>query len=165
FGWMTGDNVGVNDRAARCVQRAEGINTKDRPWKAHERRGRCMEHTIHLGAKAFIEALNPTIGKKKTQATVEDDDSSGDDDDFDWDQLEAVPNNNEIDEPINFDPGDVLGKVLALITQIRSSPQAKAYFHTLCKEEGLKPLELIKWIRTRWGSMSDLVNRVILNRA
>ncbi|KAG6905961.1 hypothetical protein DXG01_016674 [Tephrocybe rancida] len=116
FGWMTGDNIGVNDRAARRVQCAKGINTKDHPWKAHEHCGRCMEHTIHLGVKAFIEALNPTIGKKKPQATVEDNDSSGGDDNFNWDQLNAVPNNNEIDEPINFDPSDVLGKVLVLIT-------------------------------------------------
>jgi hypothetical protein len=35
----------------------------------------------------------------------------------------------------------------------------------MCQEEGLKPLELIKWIRTRWGSMYDLVDRVLVNRA
>ena len=35
----------------------------------------------------------------------------------------------------------------------------------MCQEEDLKPLELIKWIRTRWGSMYDLINRVLVNRA
>jgi hypothetical protein len=51
-----------------------------------------------------------------------------------------------------------------LSMQIRASPQAKVFFATMCQEEGLKPLELIKWIRIRWGSMYDLVDRVLLNR-
>jgi hypothetical protein len=49
--------------------------------------------------------------------------------------------------------------------QICASPQAKVFFATMCQEEGLKPLKLIKWIRIRWGSMYDLVDRVLLNRA
>lgn len=34
----------------------------------------------------------------------------------------------------------------------------------LCKQEGLAPLKLLKWVRTRWGSMFDLIERVIENR-
>ncbi|KAH7920372.1 hypothetical protein BV22DRAFT_1021370, partial [Leucogyrophana mollusca] len=83
--------------------------------------------------------------------------------------LQRVFNNTpeegeEVDEVEDFDPGDLLGKVLALITQVRLSPQAKTYFATICKEEGLTPLELIKWIRTRWGSMADLIEHLITNR-
>ena len=44
---------------------------------------------------------------------------------------------------------------------MRSSPQAKTFFATMCTEEGLTPLELIKWVRTRWGSMYDLINRAV----
>ena len=89
----------------------------------------------------------------------------------------------EINEDMDFDPEDLLRKVLALINQvfdffsfwpyhvtylsvqIHASPQAKAFFATMCQEEGLKPLELIKWIRIRWGSMYDLIDRVLVNRA
>src|ERR1700678_495649 len=45
------------------------------------------------------------------------------------------------------------------IWQIRASPQAKQYFALCCKSEQVPILELIKWIRTRWGSMHDLVDR------
>lgn len=45
--------------------------------------------------------------------------------------------------------------------QIRASPQAKAFFRQCCKEEGIPIRELIKWVRTRWGSMHDLVERLI----
>ena len=31
-------------------------------------------------------------------------------------------------------------------------------------EEGLTPLQLIKWIRTRWGSMYDLIDRILVTR-
>src|ERR1700720_1742001 len=41
--------------------------------------------------------------------------------------------------------------------------QAKAFFATMCHREGLKPLELIKWIRTCWGSMYDLIDRILTN--
>ena len=66
----------------------------------------------------------------------------------------------EGDDPVDFDAGDLLGKVLTLINQaslcvlcgtlglivgqIHALPQAKAYFATVCQEEGLKPLELVK---------------------
>lgn len=49
--------------------------------------------------------------------------------------------------------------------QIWMSPQAKAYFAKVCEEEGIQPLELIKWVHTRWGSMYDLINHVIINKA
>ena len=35
----------------------------------------------------------------------------------------------------------------------------------MCLEEKLKPLELIKWIRTRWGSMYNLLDRSIATKA
>lgn len=52
-----------------------------------------------------------------------------------------------------------------MIFQICLSPQAKAYFGIVCKEELLPPLELIKWIHTHWGSMFDLIERFIENKA
>lgn len=54
---------------------------------------------------------------------------------------------------------------LSFLVQVRASPQAKVFFATMFHKEGLKPLELIKWIRTRWGSMYDLVDCILTNRA
>lgn len=56
----------------------------------------------------------------------------------------------------------MLGIVADLsISQIRSSPQAKVFFADCCEREGLTPLQLMRWIRTRWGSMHDLVERML----
>ncbi|PBK94390.1 hypothetical protein ARMGADRAFT_1079079 [Armillaria gallica] len=54
----------------------------------------------------------------------------------------------EINENVKYDSNDLLGKILALVTQIHRSPQAKAYLSMLCKQEGLAPLELLKWVQT-----------------
>ena len=61
----------------------------------------------------------------------------------------------------DFDPADLLGKVLAFINQVRSSPQARAFFEKVCKDEQLEPLQLLKWVRTRWASLYDLINRML----
>ena len=104
-----------------------------------------MEHTIHLAAKAFIDALHPKWKKKAARSAFghawdEDDvDDEGDDEDEDGDgddgwvvdyvdaihhpvekEPVAVPvsgDQMELD-PEHFEPGDTLGKLLALITQV-----------------------------------------------
>lgn len=131
-----------------------------------------MEHTVHLAAQDFIQTINPTSRLRKTnKATageVDGDDgeaSSADDWTADWEELENISDDEEVDDTITFQPGDLLGKAIALITQIRRSPQAKSYFETVCAEENLKPLELKKWVRTRWGSMCDLLERLLVNKA
>lgn len=43
--------------------------------------------------------------------------------------------------------------------QVRLSPQASAFFFKCCAEEGLPRLELVKYVRTRWSSMYDLLER------
>jgi hypothetical protein len=48
-----------------------------------------------------------------------------------------------------------------VILKIRASPQARVYFEKVCVEEGLRKLKLIRWVRTRWGLMHDLVSRVL----
>jgi len=56
-----------------------------------------------------------------------------------------------------FDLADLLGKILAFVNHVRSSPQARTYFHKLCEEENLPPLQLLKWVRTCWASLYDLI--------
>ena len=114
-----------------------------RRWIATQRRGRyvtfiisldvhwhvirCMEHTMHLASKAFIEDICPVPShykqkkaSKSTTDTVQDDKEY--DDEVAWlaslvDEG-AAPEDEEIDDEMDFDPGDLLGKVLALVNQV-----------------------------------------------
>ena len=103
-------------------------NPTGRRWIAQKRRGRCMEHTMHLGAKSFIEGICPTpLHPKKAAVTVIDDagEDYNDGDDQNGSSLsvgnftdESAPEDEEIDDVVEFDAGDTLGKVLALINQV-----------------------------------------------
>ncbi|KAG2755213.1 hypothetical protein P692DRAFT_20695937, partial [Suillus brevipes Sb2] len=68
---------------------------------------------------------------------------------------------NDDDDDNTFDTGDSLGKALALIEQIRKSPQARAFFRKACKEENVPELELLQWIRTRWASLYKCLDRML----
>jgi hypothetical protein len=90
-----------------------------------------MEHTIYLAAKAFIDKVKPqALKNKKTTkggtAAVEDVDDDNDDeldngnDDWlsDWIQLNDLPDDEEVDDVVDFTAGDALGKALALVNQV-----------------------------------------------
>jgi hypothetical protein len=90
-----------------------------------------MEHTIYLAAKAFIDKVKPQIPRNKRStkngtASVEDVDDDDDDnvdddnDDWvsDWIQLDDLPDDEEVDDVVDFTAGDVLGKTLALVNQV-----------------------------------------------
>jgi hypothetical protein len=47
------------------------------------------------------------------------------------------------------------------VSQIRMSPQARAFFHKLCREIGLPELELKKYVRTRWASLFNVLDRFL----
>ena len=84
---------------------------------------RCIEHTIHLGVAMFVKAVGPKTKNwmKNCTASVEDADDEDDDDEewvVDWNRLDVIPDEEAIDEEINFEPGDMLGKALALINQV-----------------------------------------------
>jgi hypothetical protein len=152
LGWGTADGSTVCDKAiavlAKCVDPTRQI------WVAKEHRVHCMEHAIHCASRAFVNTVCPTpMASVKSKLAAEDydfpDGSMADIDDT-TDDLDTV-----------FDPADLLGKVLAFINQVRASPQARAFFHKLCKDESLPPLQLLKWIRTRWASLYDLINRLL----
>jgi len=59
---------------------------------------------------------------KNRTASVEDADEEDNDDDeewvADWNRLDVIPDEEAVDEEINFEPGDTLGKALALVTQV-----------------------------------------------
>ena len=89
-----------------------------------------MEHTLHLASKAFIEEICPTPSrykKKKPQKVEEDDEFEEDDEEWDCEVAWLANLANDapaaegeaIDEDMDYDPGDLLGKVLALVNQVR----------------------------------------------
>ena len=59
------------------------------------------------------------MGQCKDLRSVED--ANKDDDKewvADWNQLDVTPDEEAVNEEINFEPGDTLGKALALINQV-----------------------------------------------
>jgi len=75
-----------------------------------------MEHTVYLAAKAFIEEISPCLPKNKDSTdTIEDED---DDWTVDLTYLEELLDDEEVHEAIEYLPGDVLGKALALVNQV-----------------------------------------------
>jgi hypothetical protein len=56
----------------------------------------------------------------------------------------------------DFEPGDVVGKMMALIAQLRSCGEdTRDYLKKLGDMQGCPQWEIKLWIRTRWGSLSD----------
>jgi hypothetical protein len=41
------------------------------------------------------------------------------------------------------------------------SPQARTFFKSSCVQVGIKPLELVLWIRTRWASLYKFIDRLL----
>ena len=113
-----------------------------------------MEHSLHCATGAVIKTVAPTpihLIKKKLAANISEadfDNDSQDDNVLDIDDVELEGHDNDKDEAIDFDPKDILGKILAFVNQVHSSPQAHAYFKRLCVEENVQPLQLLKWVRT-----------------
>ena len=55
----------------------------------------------------------------------------------------------------------LLSNEFLMCLKVCASPQAKTFFVKACTDEQLQPLELIKCVRTWWGLIHDLINRVI----
>jgi hypothetical protein len=106
------------------------------------------------------------LSLKQKQKDKDEDEDEDEDEDLDEKWLsgfvEAIES-EEIDKAIDFEPSNILGKLLAFINQVsllllsapylislqvRASPQASVYFATFCIEEKLTSLALVKWIRT-----------------
>lgn len=91
-----------------------------------------MEHTVYLAAKAFVEEIGPKkpksfVSTKNGTVTVEEDDEDdeevpeeedGLDWTADWTYLDSISDDEEVDKVFSYLPGDVLGKVLALVNQV-----------------------------------------------
>jgi hypothetical protein len=86
---------------------------------------RCLEHTIHLAAGDFVKALNPKLSTWTKNQTADSDEEEADVDWVaEWNLLDVLDDEaDQVDEEeVNFEPGDTLGKALALVNQV-------SYFH------------------------------------
>jgi hypothetical protein len=159
LGWGTADGSTVCDKAITVLARSVDPTLKN--WVPKERRARCMEHAVNCASRAFVTKIGPAPMASVMpglSSMVAADDA---DDLLETEVLAAADATDDFADAEEFDPADLLGKILAFINQVRSSPQARAFFHKLCKDESLEPLQLIKWVRTRWASLYDLINRML----
>ena len=63
----------------------------------------------------------------------------------DADDLEAMATTTIVD----YDPGDALGKLMALVNQLQmSSEGTREYLFCTCIMQNVKQIELLPWIRT-----------------
>ncbi|KAF5380029.1 hypothetical protein D9615_006171 [Tricholomella constricta] len=185
LGWATADNAPNNftgiRAAATIVNTTPGLLQK---WDPAQRYIRCMEHAVDLSARHFVATISPSVNgnqlkkiKKALQAVdIEDEDldldllneqlagiDGADDGADDDDDIDNVSDEFEAADPL-LDFADSLGKALALVKQIRASPQARAFFKKSCVQNNVPTLQLLLWIRTRWASMYSFLDRMLTVR-
>ncbi|KAG1726977.1 uncharacterized protein EDB91DRAFT_1086592 [Suillus paluster] len=124
-GWMTLDNTSNNDTAMREIGRVINEDDKDGNWLATILKK--IRHAIDCGEDADVDSLT--------------------------EQLTALEHDPEAIVEDGFDVGDAVRKALALIEQIRKSPQAQAFFRKSCEEEGVAVRKILTWVRTCWASL------------
>jgi hypothetical protein len=132
---------------------------------------------MHRAAYHFIKALSissltTTKSKLRTAEKDQPEDGDGhesemqDNDDVDVSlEIEAAADDVEAMASttlVSFEPGDVLGKLLAFVNQVRmSSEGVRDYLKHACVVHQLKPMQLRLWVRTRWGSMSNCLESTL----
>ncbi|KAG1767593.1 hypothetical protein EV702DRAFT_1282555 [Suillus placidus] len=136
---------------------ADTINTNKKSgalrWDQVEGHIRCMEHTINLAAGHFLMAVSPTSScklLKKIKVALQHSELKGKSIDFDaldasldridYEGVDECEDNNDEDDDLGV--GDLIGKALVLVKQIRASPQAHTFFAQSCKQADVPVLEL-----------------------
>src|ERR1700678_2605892 len=119
---------------------------------------------MHRAAYHFIKALYiPSSTQTKCSNEADENDDSEDIDvsseiNASSDDVAAIA----LTTTTTFEPGDVLGKLLAFINQVcMSSEGVRAYLDHLCAVNQLKPIKLHLWVWTRWGSMSHCLESTL----
>ena len=142
---------------------------------------RCIDHSMHQAAYNFIKAfsiLSSMNSKRKLAQKTPNNDGNIDEDateDVEADDDEADINvsmdidasTDDTDAMIgttitSYDPGDMLGKLLALDNQVQmSSEGVHEYLTHACVLQNIKPIELRLWVRTQWGSLSHCLESTL----
>ncbi len=142
---------------------------------AHYHSSRCIDHSMHLAAYHFIKALGiSSLIRKRQQRKqgTEDDEEAGEEEEEDEadvdvsmdieasaDDAEAMANTLVV----NFEVGDTLGKLLAFVNQVQMSSEGICeYLAECCCLQGIKPIEILLWVRSRWGSLSNCLRTVLV---
>lgn len=129
---------------------------------------------MHRAAYHFIKTLHiPSVMKtNSTLREVEEDENNNEPEDlYDGDDIDISTEIEASSDDVaamasttatDFEPGDVLGKLLAFVNQVRmSSEGVRAYLEHVCAVNQLKPIKLRLWVRTRWGSMSHCLESTL----
>ena len=133
---------------------------------------RCIKHSIHLMVCHFMTALNvPGLGRTKAKLHAS---SSGQQvvDEFDKGldidtsmEIEASADDAEAMHAafdITFEAGNVVGKLMAFIAQLRScGDDTRDYLKRIATSLGCLSWEIKLWICTCWGSLSDCFRTVL----
>lgn len=120
----------------------------------------------------FVTALNvPGIGRTKAKVhapSSAQQELNEFEESFDVDismEVEALPNDADAMHAafdIDFEAGDVVGKLLAFIAQLRAcSDDTREYLMQIATSLGCPSWEIKLWVRTRWGSLSDCFRTVL----
>ncbi|KAF5371781.1 hypothetical protein D9758_003569 [Tetrapyrgos nigripes] len=155
--WFTSDGVTINAKAT-CVA-CKILDPSGKTLKAKECCTNCIEHTFNLMPSHFVQALQipsiMAIGRGLHDFEVETllDDLDDDDD-------EAV----EQAMSMEWTPGDIVGKILAFIAQLHQCDAAMDYLEVLCLKHISKPLLMITWVQTCWGSLVMCFKHMIVIR-
>ena len=125
---------------------------------------------MHLAACHFVHALGiPAIFNARQCAQQGGEDK--DDEEFDVDTSMEVGASEDDPDAIHelsitdFDAGDVVGKLMAFVSQLRlCSKDTCDYLKRLALSNGAPDWEIKLWVRTRWGSLSDCFKTVLAIR-
>ena len=118
---------------------------------------------MHRGAYHFIKALDIPSLMRTRKSIMEDNDEDDVDTSLDVEASSDDVNAMKQTTIVDFDTGDVIGKLLAFINQVRmSSEDVREYLKSCCKMHSVPELVLCLWIRTRWGSLSNCFETTLI---
>ncbi|KAK7437565.1 hypothetical protein VKT23_018463 [Stygiomarasmius scandens] len=164
-GWFISNGVSVNDKAT-CIA-CNIIDSTGKVLKPKERCTNCIEHTFNLLPSHFCQALQiPSIRDIVRRLHNQECEELFDfDDDIDFSQEEEPDDDNDeaVEQAMSTEwtPGDIVGKLLAFVAQIRQCDAAMDYLDSLCMSHCGRSLQVATWVRTRWGSLAKCFDRMI----
>jgi hypothetical protein len=126
---------------------------------------------MHCAAYHFIKALgisSLTRNRQRRKQGAEDDEEVEEEDEADVDvsmDIEASADDTEAMADtlvVEFELGDTLGKLLAFVNQVRMSSEGiREYLAECCHLQGIKPIEILLWVRSLWGGLSHCFETVL----
>jgi hypothetical protein len=104
--------------------------------------------------------------EEEVENTGEPDNNGNDDDEeADIDVSESLAIEADTDDPeamASITTGDTLGKLMAFVNQLQmSSEVTREYLFCTCTMQNVKPIKLLLWIRTRWGSLTHCLESTL----